>query len=988
MDNATHSAPKQKVFISYSRADVAGADELELALSDKGFEVLIDRHGILPGEDWRSRLSDLLLSCDTVLFLLSDSSAASETCHWEVEEATRLGKRLLVATIGPTASDVEPPSQLSGINWIHCWPNPALPGSGLIRGVLELEQALNTDFEWLRERTTYQEQARRWAIRVKQKGEDGSSSNASSLLLRGDGVAEALDWARKIPPSETIPEEINRFFDASEQHEQELQALTRTNVEEREFALKSAERAQTRLKRFSSFALIVGLVLTLISSAGGYLAWINFQNAQEQTQLALDNQERARAQSMIAARKSSDLLAMASKDLLQSPDTPEQALLMALQADPLNQKLGRAEADAPQIINDLALARLRAANANLSLVHLIQSEGTEIREAAFSGDGETILTGHEDGSIAIWDTLTGELRVSKSEHTDSIRSIASSPNGSFFATGDVDGVTHVWRASDGEMIARFAGNEQNAPWITAIGFDANAEHIVIGKRNGEVLVASPLSEQELRSISNPGEVILDVALSPDGNYIASASGAGPIGTDDFRIRVWELITGQLIWEFDNYESRPTSLFFSQDGSRLGVGTYGPVRQYWDFEDGGTLKDDNSNIKWEHYPYHSPDEPLRLTINAGKVRVWNRTNESPVLSDPPLPARLRVVSPDGKHLALSNGDEMIVLLDAITLQEVSRLQMDSNLIRSPGIDQIGYSADGTSLFAATNRGLLWWDVNTGALLKSLSEEESFVSVAQSTEGGLVAGVEFRGPAHIWADGGQTLVSTIQPEDETIRIVAVSPDGESIVTGDSNGAVIFRDPLTGDVQHSISAHDSEVRSIAFSPNGELFVTASNDPEIKVWDGATKSQSYTLTLRFSVRPELSIQEWNGQLYLASPSDTHTATIWDLRTGEAIMEKENPGSLGMQAALFVPNTNRFITVHGAGDEEIARWTLPDSIFSSPTELFASACSKLERTKSPMSFSQEDGQIYRVLAGEPINSETGDFISPCDRFDSTKPAN
>jgi TIR domain len=44
--------PKAKIFISYSRKDMAFADRLEAALNARGFEPLIDRTEIYAFEDW------------------------------------------------------------------------------------------------------------------------------------------------------------------------------------------------------------------------------------------------------------------------------------------------------------------------------------------------------------------------------------------------------------------------------------------------------------------------------------------------------------------------------------------------------------------------------------------------------------------------------------------------------------------------------------------------------------------------------------------------------------------------------------------------------------------------------------------------------------------------------------------------------------------------------------------------------------------------
>src|SRR5215469_10463743 len=71
---------KLRVFISYSRDDLKFADQLDDALNACGFECLIDRQGISGGEDWKLRLGNLITEADTIVFVLSPSSARSPIC--------------------------------------------------------------------------------------------------------------------------------------------------------------------------------------------------------------------------------------------------------------------------------------------------------------------------------------------------------------------------------------------------------------------------------------------------------------------------------------------------------------------------------------------------------------------------------------------------------------------------------------------------------------------------------------------------------------------------------------------------------------------------------------------------------------------------------------------------------------------------------------------------------------------------------------------
>ena len=85
--------PKAKIFISYSRKDMAFADRLEAALKARGFEPLIDRSEIYAFEDWWKRIEALIGRADTVVFVLSPDAVASEVALKEVAHAASLNKR-------------------------------------------------------------------------------------------------------------------------------------------------------------------------------------------------------------------------------------------------------------------------------------------------------------------------------------------------------------------------------------------------------------------------------------------------------------------------------------------------------------------------------------------------------------------------------------------------------------------------------------------------------------------------------------------------------------------------------------------------------------------------------------------------------------------------------------------------------------------------------------------------------------------------------
>jgi len=262
---------KLRVFISYSRDDLYFADQLDDALNACGFECVIDRHGISGGEDWKRRLGNLISEADTVVFVLSPTSARSEICDWEVEEATRLGKRIL-PIICRSLEGASPPSRLRERNYIFFYDDPkAAPGSGFGSGLAKLIAALNTDFDWLREHTRYLQRATEW----------DRGGRPANRLLSGDDIAEAKDWVARRPKNAPEPTALHLdFIRASEEEAEARSSAQRKQLEEvaaaqaeRETALHKAEEAQRKRATMARIRNIALVAVSIFAGLAGFLGW-------------------------------------------------------------------------------------------------------------------------------------------------------------------------------------------------------------------------------------------------------------------------------------------------------------------------------------------------------------------------------------------------------------------------------------------------------------------------------------------------------------------------------------------------------------------------------------------------------------------------------------------------------------------------------------------------------------------------------------------
>ena len=295
MTEAQRKDDRLKVFISYSRDDLEFADQLDAILRLAGFETVLDRHGIQAGEAWEKRLGELLRSADTVVFVLSPSSVKSKTCGWELEEAARLGKRILPVACRPLGHEDSPPPLLAALNYIFFYPEPRKSGTGFAPGLTDLAAALNTDLGWLREHTRYLQRAVEW----------DSRGRPGNRLLSGSDITDAKDWAARRPRDAPEPTALHLdFIRASEQEEALRSNAERLRLEEmaaaqaeRATALQAAEgalkdkqlaqrreaEASRRVVQRTRIGLAAALVLAAVTSAAGVYAFHQKGIAQEKT---------------------------------------------------------------------------------------------------------------------------------------------------------------------------------------------------------------------------------------------------------------------------------------------------------------------------------------------------------------------------------------------------------------------------------------------------------------------------------------------------------------------------------------------------------------------------------------------------------------------------------------------------------------------------------------------------------------------------------
>lgn len=243
------AAAKLKVFISYSRADTAFADELLAGLEyDGGIDVFLDRHNIHEAENWRERLGALIAGADVFVLLVSPASAGSDICKWEIEHAQELSKRIVPVLIDTVDQNQVHPGVRS-LNYVRFD-----EGRSFMAGLISLRRALSEDLEWVREHTRLLTRAQEW----------DAAGRIENRLLSGPDIDAAKAWMAARPKDAPPPLELHHdYISASEHAENARLSVERKQAQELKDAVRSSKRA---------FFIALGLAL-IASVAGGVAAW-------------------------------------------------------------------------------------------------------------------------------------------------------------------------------------------------------------------------------------------------------------------------------------------------------------------------------------------------------------------------------------------------------------------------------------------------------------------------------------------------------------------------------------------------------------------------------------------------------------------------------------------------------------------------------------------------------------------------------------------
>ncbi|KAG1813686.1 WD40-repeat-containing domain protein [Suillus subaureus] len=236
------------------------------------------------------------------------------------------------------------------------------------------------------------------------------------------------------------------------------------------------------------------------------------------------------------------------------------------------------------------------------------------------------------------------------------------------------------------------------------------------------------------------DYVRSIAVSPDDRRIASSG-------DDKVVIIWDVESERMIFDpLEKHTGWVLSVCFSPDGKRLASGSHDKTVVIWDAETGGVL----------------------ATLDRHNNSVWSVA-----------------FSPDGLKLASGSADHSIRIWRSDNAELLLEIDAHQHWVRS-----VVWSPDSHQLVSASfDKTVKFWSSDTGAQIGQPCTSDTYHSLAISSNGSFIATASDDSTLRLWCTKTHKLMGQVLEHAALVRCVAISPNGELLVSGDGEGKVLL-------------------------------------------------------------------------------------------------------------------------------------------------------------------------------------------------------
>ena len=721
------------------------------------------------------------------------------------------------------------------------------------------------------------------------------SGRDNSYLLRGTRLDQYDDWQERSLVGLTSEEQIflSSSLAARERRAAEQEARRQHELDMAQQRAEEQAAVALSLRRRAIMLSILLLVAGLLAAAAVNFARSSSQNAGiaatraseantnaalavENANVASTRQAEAAANAELAAAREAEALAEADSRAAAEANAAEQRDLALAREQEARESYSLAlAANARQALeaDDQPLALLLALAANTvdnpplnawrTLLDVAYAPGairqyqvgSPVNTVAISPNGQTMVSGSDDGIIRFWDMNSGEPLRTLHGHSDSVTDIVFSPDGTKALSGGGDNKALLWDVASGTIELELLGHDNP---VSSVAFLPDGRHALTGEDTRQLHGTSILwnleTGQEVgrfgSDLEGQIEGVMSIAVSNDGQLALIGYRKGS-ALNTHTAALWNLETGELVRFLEGSDRDVNSVAFSHDGT-LGFGASSDsLIHVWDVESG----------------------ELNRSLNGHKSDVTSF-----------------VLGPNG-FTALSGAlDGEVILWDLSTWQPSARFHGHEDAVWGSR-----FLSDSTAVTASTDGTMRQWDLTGRWQLErwrdpDIPSDHLFQELKISPDGRYVlTGSQQRITAAnpivtLWDYETRTPIRHLGPIDSPIDSISFTPDSKQSVITHDDGTISIWDLETGQLRRSFASHAGYAFDVDVSSDGKFALSAGNDAEVIYQDLTSGEIISHLIGHFEGRGVLDVTFLPGDQQAISGGWEGTLIVWDLKTGQQV--------------------------------------------------------------------------------------------------------
>jgi WD40 repeat protein len=557
-----------------------------------------------------------------------------------------------------------------------------------------------------------------------------------------------------------------------------------------------------------------------------------------------------------------------------------------------------------------------------------------VEHIALTLDGKFVISAARNKEIRIWDiekgreefTLQG-FAVDCLAAIDTNRFVVAGASGKSIDAGSPDSIIKI-------IIMRFNGNYEEVAIaeleqsVCSLIVTADQKILIAGMKDGKIQIWDLNLKKLIWVLSAHEAEVKSVAISSNSNILAATCYSA--------VKVWDFNTKEEVWTFFADEHSIRKIVITPDEKKLISASDDETLKVWDLVSHKEILTLSGHTSVVTSVAVAPDGQRAVSTSADdRVKIWSLEDGSETLTLSGHSGWVAdvAITPDGRQIVSCSWDNTVKIWN-LRASEAEQV----NTSHSSAVNSLLTSSDRRQIISASKEDgvIKVWNISGEEVLSFFTQKYFVSGIALFPDNQRLlssAGTIMKhgswgksdNSLKVWDIDSGTELLTMAGHDSEIRCIAISPDGEKVVSGSRDNSVRLWDVTSGQEMLRLTNHTEMINAVIFTPDGKRCISASGDKTLRVWDLSNGEEIYTLfeddwqngwVNYVGVIP-------NSRKIISSHNHNHEILkVWDFDTGQKLLTLI--GECDSISSLLVAEDGKK-AISGSRDGKISIWNLLD---------------------------------------------------------------